>query len=177
LQWAGRYTATARLLHWAIAAAILSMFVLGIWMIYFKPADGALRHRLYNLHESLGVTILLLVPLRVIVRIRRPPPPLPASMPATVRLAAAFNHLALYALLLVMPVIGFLSNNTRGVPLVWFELVRLPSALTKDDGAAHALSALHWAGALTLFALIGAHLSGAAYHALIRHDDVLQRML
>jgi cytochrome b561 len=172
-----RYTATARLLHWATAAAILAMFVLGIWMIYFKPADSALRHRLYNLHESLGVTILLIVLLRVVVRISRPPPPLPAGMPGAVRLAAAFNHFGLYALLLVMPVIGFLSNNAQGVPLVWFELVRLPSALTKDDDAAHALSALHWAGALTLFALVGAHLGGAAYHALIRRDDVLQRML
>ena len=56
-----RYTATARLLHWATAAAVLAMFVLGIWMIYFKPADGALRHCLFNLHESLGVTILLIV--------------------------------------------------------------------------------------------------------------------
>jgi cytochrome b561 len=172
-----RYTATARLLHWTTAAAILAMFVLGIWMIYFKPTDAALRHRLFNLHESLGVTILPIVLLRVIVRISWPLPSLPVGTPSVIRLAAAFNHFGLYALLLVMPVIGFLSNSAQGVPLVWFELIRLPSALTKDGGAAHALSALHWAGALTLFALITAHLGGAAYHTVIRRDDVLQRML
>jgi cytochrome b561 len=172
-----RYRPAARWLHWITALLVAAMFTLGIWMIYFKPADARLGHRLFNLHESTGVAIWVIVLGRLWLRRRWPPPPLPADTPAPIRLAARLNHLGLYALLLAMPVIGFLGNNAQGVALVWYELVPLPSPLGKDEATARILSAIHWWGALLLLAMVGAHLAGAAYHGWIRRDGVVRRML
>ncbi len=173
----GRYAPAARLLHWGVAAAVLAMFALGLWMTTFAPADGATRHRLFNLHESLGVTVLGLMLVRLAFRLARSPPPLPAGVPGGVRQAARLNHVALYALLLAMPAVGYLTNSAQGAGLVWFEAVPLPQALPRDPAVAHGLAGLHAWGALVLAGLIALHWAGALYHGAVRRDGVVRRML
>jgi cytochrome b561 len=172
-----RYAPALRWLHWITAGLIAAMFVLGLWVAYLAPADGAFRHRLYNLHESTGLTILALTLLRLAVRLATGAPRLPAGTAPAIRAAATLNHLGLYALLLAMPVIGFLNANAAGAPLVWYEAVAVPSPIGKQpDPVAHAISGAHWWGALLLFLLIGLHVAGAAYHGLVRRDGVLRHM-
>jgi cytochrome b561 len=173
-----RYPAPSRWLHWLTAALVAVIIVAGIWIHYFEPADEAFKLRLYNIHESLGVTVFLLTLIRLLNRYRHPPPPLAADTPSAIRFAAHFNHGALYVLLILMPVIGFLATNAWGFPLsVFGVLPPLPSPVGKNEDLAKVLSFLHLCGAITVVLLIGAHLMGVIYHTFFRRDGLLRRML
>ena len=172
-----RYPPMARKLHWATAALVGVMFVLGLWITYFEPKDEALKFALYDGHESTGAMVFVLVLARLGRRFADPPAPLPRTVPMVLRIAAHTNHMLLYALLLIQPVLGFLATNAWGFPLHWARLVPIPSPLGKNERLAPILSDLHGYGAALLLLLIGAHLCGAMFHAVIRRDGVAQRML
>jgi cytochrome b561 len=172
-----RYAAPARWFHWITAAVIGVIIVLGLWIAYFRPDDEAFKLRLYNIHESFGVIVWVLTLMRLVYRRRHPPPPLPADTPAAIRFAAHATHVALYVLLLTLPVIGFLATNAWGFPLSVFGVVPLPSPVGKDEELAKALALLHRIGALALIALVAGHVAGVVYHTFMRKDGLLQRML
>ncbi len=173
-----RYSTTARAFHWVTALLILAIVILGIWIVNFEPKDEALKLRLYNIHESLGLTLFVIVIARLIYRAANPPAPLPDHVPGPIRLAASVNHVALYVVLLVQPVIGFLGTNAWGFPLEWFGLVPIPSPIGKQpDEIARQFSYAHWIGAILLGTLFAMHIAGVIYHALIRRDGIAQRML
>jgi cytochrome b561 len=173
-----RYAASLRVLHWLMAALVVVMFVLGLWIRYFEPKTPALDHRLYNLHESTGVTIFALLLLRVILRLTNPAPKLAPRTPGWVRGLATVNQAALYVLLFAMPIIGFLDANAWGAPLTWFEAVPIPSPIGRQPEAiAQQIANFHWWGAVVLFVLIALHFAGAAYHGLVRRDATLRHML
>jgi len=171
-----RYTALSRWLHWLTAALVFVIIPVGLWIKYFEPADEAFKLRLYNIHESLGVIVFVLVLVRILNRYLNPPPPLPPDTPAVIHLAARVNHWGLYALLVLMPVIGFLATNAWGFPLSVFGVLPLPAPIGKNEEIAKVLSFLHWCGALTILLLIAAHLAGVIYHTFVRRDGLLQRM-
>jgi cytochrome b561 len=174
---AQRYPRSSRWLHWLTAALVAVVIVAGIWIRYFEPANEAFKLRLYNIHESLGVIVFVLALLRLLNRHRHPPPPLAADTPAVIRVAAHATHMALYALLVLMPVLGFLATNAWGFPLSVFGVLPLPSPVGKDEDLAKLLSLLHWSGAIAIVLLIGGHLAGVIYHRFVRRDGLLQRML
>jgi cytochrome b561 len=171
-----RYTATARVLHWITAAGIVVMITLGVWMTAFEPKDEAFKLRLYNIHESTGVTILALTVFRLLWRARHPPPPIHPPLPPAMALAAHLNHAGLYAILLTMPIVGFLATNAWGFPLSWFGLVPIPSPIGRHEALAPVLSAIHFWMAIALGAMLAAHIAGAVYHHAVRRDDTLRRM-
>ena len=173
-----RYGPVARALHWLTVLLVFVMFVLGIAMVYLVPDSAeALSHRLYNTHESLGVVVLLVMLLRLVRRWRHPPGPLPKAVPRIFHVVGHANHVLLYLLLLAQPVIGLLRDNADGFQVDWFEIMKLPMLTGKNEALANTLSALHWYGAILIAILIGAHIGGALFHATIRRDGVLQRML
>ena len=172
-----RYVSSSRWLHWLTAVLVIVLIVFGVWIKYFEPHDEPFKLRLYNIHESLGVIVFVIVLIRIVNRWRNPPPPLAADTPAAIRFAAHVSHMSLYALLVLMPVIGFLATNAWGFPLKVFGVLPLPAPYGKDEGLAKVLSLLHWCGALALITLIGAHLMGVIYHTFVRRDGLLQRML
>lgn len=172
-----RYAAPARGFHWITAALVAVIIVVGLWIAYFRPEEEAFKLRLYNIHESFGVIVWVLTLMRLAYRLRHPPPPLPADTPAAIRVAAHVSHVALYMLLLTLPVIGFLATNAWGFPLSVFGVLPLPSPVGKDEELAKILALLHRIGALSIIALIGAHLAGVLYHTFIRRDGLLRRML
>ncbi|MBW8270291.1 cytochrome b [Caldovatus aquaticus] len=174
---AARYTALARALHWLTAALILVVAVLGIWIVFFEPADTAFKLRLYNIHESTGLLIFALAVLRLLWRAGHPPPPITPPLPPLMALAAHLNHALLYAILLVQPIVGFLATNAWGFPLRWFGLFPVPSPIGKDEAIAPVLSAIHFGLAIALGALLLAHVAAALFHHLVRKDDTLRRML
>jgi cytochrome b561 len=172
-----RYGPAARFFHWTIALLIVLMFILGIWITRFEPKDEAFKLRLYNLHESFGVLILALMLFRLFVRFRNPPALL-ESQPAFIRYGSHLNHLLIYAVLFIQPVIGFIDTNAWGFPLKWFDLIPVPSPVGKQEEAiAKQLSNAHYWGAIALLVLISLHLLGAAYHGIIKRDDVVKRMV
>ena len=172
-----RYAPALRLIHWLTAALILLLFFFGGWMVYFEPKDEAFKDQLYNIHQSIGVTVWVLVLIRIVVRLATGAPRLPPDAPAAVRVLATLNHVALYAVLLVQPVVGLADTNAWGFPLDWFGLFRVPWPIGKQpDDVAQRLTDMHWWGALTLLLLLAAHLAGALYHGLVRRDGVVRHM-
>lgn len=172
-----RYAAPARYIHWITAALVSVIIVVGLWIAYFRPEEEGFKLRLYNIHESLGVIVWVLTLIRLVYRRRHPPPPLPADTPAAIRIAARANHIALYVLLLTLPVFGFLATNAWGFPLSVFGVLPLPSPVGKDEELAKVLALVHRIGALSIIALIAAHIAGVLYHTFIRKDGLLRRML
>jgi cytochrome b561 len=172
-----RYTGVARLLHWLTVLAVLAIAAVGLWMTFAEPAEEAFKLRLYNIHESLGITLLLVTLLRLFWRWRHPPPPLPADLPVPMRLAAHATHLALYALLLAMPVVGLMATNAWGFPLTAFGILPIPSPIGPDEALAPRLSWLHAMLALALGGVAAMHIGAALFHHVIRRDDILRRML
>ncbi len=172
-----RYAPAMRLIHWLTAALVVSLFVLGGWVVYFDPGDGPLKDELYNLHQSIGITVWVLVLIRIVVRLATGAPKLPPGTPGAVRLLATLKHLALYLVLLVQPIVGLSDTNAWGFPLKWFWLFTVPSPIGKQpDPVAQSLSDLHWFGALALLLLLGTHIAGALYHGLVRRDGVVRHM-
>lgn len=173
----GRYAPAMRVIHWLTAALVLLLFVFGGWVVYFDPGDGPLKDELYNLHQSIGITVWVLVLLRIVIRLATGAPRLPPGTPGVVRLLATLNHLALYLVLLAQPIIGLSDTNAWGFPLKWFGLFTVPSPIGKQpDAVAQQFSDLHWFGALTLLLLLGTHIAGALYHGVIRRDGVVRHM-
>lgn len=172
-----RYAASSRWLHWLTALLLLFVIPLGVWIAYFEPADESFKMRLYNVHESLGVLVFVLVLARIVNRFLNPPPPLPSDMPAWMRFAAHANHFGLYLLLLLMPLTGFLATNAWGFPLSVFNVLPIPSPVGKDEALAKVLSFLHWCGAIAIGLLIVGHLAGVVHHSFVRRDGLLRRML
>jgi cytochrome b561 len=172
-----RYPPLARKLHWATAVLVAIMIVLGFWITWFEPKNEAFKFALYDMHESTGALLFVLVLARLARRISDPPTPLPPAVPQLFRVAAQANHLLLYAMLLLQPVLGFLATNAWGFPFRWARLLPIPSPLGKNEALAPVLSDLHLAGAILLLLLIGAHLGGAFFHGVIRRDGIVQRML
>lgn len=172
-----RYAASSRWLHWLTALLLAVIIPVGIWIGFFEPADQDFKLRLYNLHESLGVLVFVLVLVRIVNRHRNPPPPLPDDMPALLRFAAHATHMGLYALLILMPLTGFLATNAWGFPLSLFGVLPIPSPLGKDEAIAKVLSLLHLCGAIAIGLLILGHLAGVVHHTFVRSDGLLRRML
>ena len=173
----GRYTATARALHWLTALLVLALVVLGIWITAFEPKDEAFKYRLYDIHENLGFTLLLLTLARLAWRATHAPPPLPADLPTPLRWAARATHAALYVLLLVQPLVGVLATTAWGFPFKWLGLLTIPSPLGKNEALAPVLSGIHFWSALLLVALVALHAGAALWHHFIRRDDTLRKML
>jgi cytochrome b561 len=167
------FSPAARLLHWLMALLILAMLFIGVGMV----ATVSERHtRLVDIHKPLGIAILLLAIVRLAVRWRRPPPPLPADLPALQKLAAHASHWLLYVLMIAMPLIGWAMLSAGGYPVMLSSSMRLPAILPFDPMAFAILRHLHtWLG-LLLFLTFLAHLAAALYHGLIRRDGVLSSM-
>ncbi len=169
-----RYTRTAIALHWLIAVAVIVQFGWGWWMVGIPKQPVGPRVDAFNLHKSIGMTILLLMVLRSMWRLTHPAPALPA-MPRWQALLAHATHILLYAVLFVQPVAGYLGSVFSGYPVKYFGVV-LPGWGWKDDGIKDFMSAVHFAGAITIGALVTLHLAGALWHAVALRDGLLARM-
>lgn len=165
----------AQLLHWLIVLLVLSQFVVGF---YAKPLPvGIERLKMLTFHKSVGITVFALVILRLLWRWYTPAPKLPAGMKPLERLGAHASHVLLYALLLVLPLLGWLTSNASNLTVRWFYLFNLPNLVEPDRGIARITKDLHDAGAWCLLALVCLHVAAAFWHEWVRKDGVLRRML
>lgn len=170
-----RWGAGAQLLHWLMAAGILTAMVLG-WVMVNLPM-GALKFELYALHKSLGFTLLLLVLLRLFWRWINVTPALPQDLPRHERVLAKGTHRLLYALMLLMPLSGYTINSAANFPLNVFGLVQIPNWTPESETLETIASNFHlgffWGFAILLLL----HIAGALRHHFILRDDTLRRML
>jgi len=171
-----RWGSVTRWLHWAIALAVVALATVG-WIMK-SMALSPLKVQVYAAHKSLGLTVLALVLVRIGWRLfeRARPARSPGTPPWQHRLAGSV-HLLMYAVLLVMPLSGWLFNSAANFPLRWFGLFRVP-ALAGPDPALKALAGdIHLYTFWVLLGLFLLHVAGALKHHWLDRDDVLRAML
>lgn len=167
----GRYDPLAILFHWLQAILILWLLWLG-WTMVDLP-KGAERSAAYALHKSLGILALALVLLRLLWRLRRPPPALLVTgLEARV---ATVAHRVLYVLLLIVPIAGYLASSFTPFAMKFFGL-ELPKLGWPDEGLNAGFKLVHWVSGWGLAVLVVLHVAAAFRHAL-RRDGTLKRML
>jgi len=172
---AARYDRPAILLHWATALLVVAM-----WLIAqgwgFLPHGTPVRHNLQSLHVSLGLLLILVLAARIAWRavLGRPAPP---AEPGLTGLAARAMHLGLYALLLVVVVLGVCYRWADQTPLSLFGLFTLPDPVGFAKSQLHVIAPLHEWVANTILALAFLHAAAALFHRYALRDGVLGRML
>ncbi len=169
------YTGTAKVLHWLVALIIIGLFVLGQYMSDLSMSPRKLQ--LYSWHKWFGVTVFLLVLVRLGWRLTHQPPPLPEQMPKLQQLASHVGHTALYGLMLAIPISGWLMSSAKGYQTVWFGVLPIPDLLGKDKLLGDLLDELHGALNGVLMFIVVIHVIAALKHHFIDRDDVLKRML
>ena len=179
-----RYTSPAIVLHWLIA---LMIFInIGLAWTWDSLPDAQVRGAI-DLHKSTGITVLGLVLLRILWRIGHRPPPLPAEYPPAERHAAHWAHLALYALIIGLPLSGWLHDSAwkdaATHPMHWyglFEWLRIGAIMQLDPAVKEVwhdrFGQLHGALGWVFYGLFALHLAGALKHELIDRKRELRRM-
>jgi cytochrome b561 len=156
-----------------MAIMILAMLFVGIGMV----SSATERYRyLLALHRPLGILILLLAVVRLTHRLVNPAPPLPASLPPLQQAAAKISHIVLYALMFIMPLLGWAMLSAAPYPISLVGGLRLPAILSPDASLYARLRTLHTDFALLFYAVILMHLGAALFHAWIRRDGVFESM-
>jgi cytochrome b561 len=169
------YTLTARVLHWVTAALVLTMIPIGIAM---ANADfGKAQDTLYHLHRSIGAILLPIMLGRLLWRLRHPAPPLPSDIPALQQFAAHATHWALYVLLIVQAMVGWIATSAYRAPILVFWLFELPPIWPVDQPFSEWMFGLHRFLGIAIVVVLGAHIGAALYHHFVRRDRVLMRMI
>jgi cytochrome b561 len=169
-----RYTGVAKALHWLLAALIFGQIAFG-WYLQSVPRKTPARTVYVNLHKSTGLTLGLLVLVRLGWRLTHKAPPLPASVPGWERAAARTSHVALYACMLLMPAAGYLASNFSKFGVNLFNAVLLPP-WGIDDRRLYALfNTTHVVTSYLLVGLIAVHVLAALRHLYLR-DGIFMRM-
>jgi cytochrome b561/polyisoprenoid-binding protein YceI len=178
-----RYTTVAIVIHWLIAAAIIFQIILG-WRMGDGP-KGPTTYALFQLHKSIGITILLLSLLRLAWRLVNPAPLAPADQPRWERIAAKVVHVGFYVIMIGLPLTGWImvSASRTGIPTLLYGVIPWPHIPGLPELAAGPKHAWHEAGELghgllvkLTYVLLALHLGAVAKHQILDRDAVLAHM-
>lgn len=162
-------------LHWAMLALFMGVYASIELRVFFEKGSEP-REMIKSLHFMLGLLMFALVWVRLAMRIKYPAPPIQPAPPALQEMAAKLAHVALYGLMLGMPLAGWLLLSAAGKPIPFFGL-ELPALIGKNKELAGQIKEIHeLVGTLGYF-LIGAHAAAALFHHYIKRDNTLLRML
>ena len=171
---AERYTRVAIILHWLIALGVLAQIALGWWMIEIPKSPPGVRTYWFNIHKSIGLTLGMLILLRVVWRFTRGAPPLPDHIPGWQRMAAKVSHFVMYACMIIMPVSGYLGSSFTKYPIKYFGTT-LPHWGWDAPAYKEICSQVHYITVIIFMALIALHFTAAVKHMMAR-DGVIQRI-
>lgn len=169
------YSVAAKSLHWLMAVLILAMIPAGFLMIQ-EDLPKAVQNTLFIFHKNVGVLLLLLIVLRVAVRWRNPPPPLPDHVPAWQARIAGATHLGLYGLMIAMPLAGYVRVRAGDFPIESLDALGFPALVPKSDALAQIAKTAHFYGAYAIAGLVAAHVFAGLYHGILRQDGVFSRI-
>jgi len=167
-----QFTALSRLLHWTMAAMILTMLGIGVVMV----ASLANYRVLVSIHRPLGIAILILVVVRFVNRQLSPLPPFPATMSRAERVAATASELTMYGLMFALPLVGWGMLSAARYPIVLYGSLHLPYVLPHNVMLYAVLRKAHTILAYLFFLMFLAHFGAILFHALIVRDGMLKRM-
>lgn len=170
-----RYSTVSLILHWAIAVAVVTQVLL---IAGHENTEGPISGQFVMLHKSVGLSILVLTLVRIGWRIANPAISLPADLPRWQKVAARTTHVLFYAVLIVLPMTGWLASSASGREIQWFGLFPWP-LLPVGGGreAARALMGVHELVVKGLYVLIALHVLAALKHHFVNRDNVLHRMI
>jgi cytochrome b561 len=169
-----RHSTPAIALHWLMALLIFAAFPLGLYMVDLPLSPDKLK--LYSYHKWIGVSVVLLVAVRLAWRLTHTPPLLPDSIGAWQRRTSAVVHGLLYLLMIAIPLSGWLMSSAKGFQTVWFGVLPLPDLVEKNRELGELLAGVHKALNFTLLALVVLHVGAALKHHFIERQPFLQRM-
>lgn len=169
------YDLGSRIFHWLVAALVTMQIVIALLMPLVLPESA--RDTITAWHLAVGSTVLLVMLMRLGWRLTHPMPPAPMDLPPALRLLARGTHWAFYGVLILLPVLGWVAANAYGATPRLLGLVPLPRLVAPDKPFAETVGAVHKTVALLLLVLVVLHISGALYHALVKRDGVIRRML
>jgi cytochrome b561 len=173
---ADRWGPVSQLLHWLIVLLILGMAVVGLSLDSLPKSPKYFW--VYDLHKSTGLTVLALVVIRLAWRLYAGAPEPVAGTPTWQARIAGITHWLLYALILAMPLSGWLYDSASGLrPLKWFGLFTVPKLAAPDKGLSELAHETHEWLFWVLVALVALHVAAAFYHHIFQNDDTLRRML
>ncbi len=167
-----QFAAFSRLLHWTMAVMVLTMLCIGAAMV----VSLGNYHVLVSIHRPLGIAILILVVVRFVNRRLNPPPPFPASMSRAERLAATASELAMYGLMLVLPLVGWGMLSAARYPIVLYGSLHLSFILPHGAALYAVLRKAHTILAYLFFLTFMGHFGAILFHTLIVRDGLLKRM-
>jgi cytochrome b561 len=168
-----RFKPLQRALHWLMAVCILAMLFIGVGMV---STIAPKYLPLIATHKWLGTVIFLLALIRLAVRWHYGAPPLPADLPAPMKLAAELSHYVLYFLMIIMPLLGWSMLSAANYPVVLYGGVHLPMLVPQRDSLHTMLWNAHFYLAFLFFAIVLLHIAAALFHGLVRHDGVFEAM-
>ena len=178
-----RYTTVAIILHWLIAAAIIFQIILG-WRMGDGP-KGPTTYAIFQLHKSIGITILLLSLGRLAWRLTHRPPPHPVGQPRWETIASQVVHVAFYVIMIGLPVTGWIivSTSRLPIPTVLFGAIPWPHLPFLPELAAGPKHLWNQVGELghgllvkTTYLLLALHLGAVAKHQILDRDAVFGHM-
>ncbi len=169
----GQFTLLSRILHWTMAAMILTMLFIGVAMV----ASLADYHLLVSIHRPLGIAILILVVIRYVNRKVNPPPEFIATMPPEERFVATISEKMMYAMMFAMPLIGWGMLSAARYPIVLYGPMHLPPILPHSPMLYAFLRRTHTIVAYLFFATFVAHFSAVLFHTVIMRDHLIDRMV
>jgi len=172
---AERFGLVTKTLHWLTLVLLIGSFTLAVSMVNMPFSPRKLEF--YSWHKWVGVTIFLVVLLRLGWRLINPVPQPPQGTPPWQRRLAGWSHAALYAILIVMPVTGWIMSSALNLPVVYLGLVHIPSPFGVDRALGETMKVVHLSLAIALLTLVAVHVLAALYHHFVQRDDVLRRML
>lgn len=170
-----RYDRIAVLLHWLMAALIVAAFALGVVMVDI-PGLTPTKLKYFSWHKWLGVTVLALVALRLLWRLRHRAPR-PIEMPAWQRRMALLTHALLYLLMFAVPLSGYFYSLAAGVPVVYLGVLPLPVLIGPDPTLKPVLKDVHNVLVYTMLFFVIMHVAAALKHQWIDRDGLLRRMM
>jgi cytochrome b561 len=170
------YPTAARWLHWITALVVLLTIPAGVIMVT-EGISRPLQNALFLFHKNVGVVILILVILRLAIKLGpAKPDPLPASIPDWQQKASAVSHVALYLLLIVMAVSGYIRVVAGGFPIEMLNAINAPALVPRSDALAETAKSVHYWARYGLVAFVLLHVGAALQHGLIKRDGVFGRM-
>lgn len=173
-----RYGSVAIVLHWLMAALLVALVALGLYMVSLPDVGfDTKKIRLILYHKELGMLALVLVIARFVWRLTNVLPQLVETLPDWQQFVARFVHLSFYGLMFALPITGWLMSSAAGIPVSLLGTFALPDLVPYDDYLFKRFIEIHkWLG-YALIVLIFIHAGAALRHHFLFKDDTLRKML
>lgn len=168
------YTKIQKIIHWVMGIVILGMLLFGFFM---EDLPNDLKPMVYMMHKSIGLCILLLIPIRLLAKIQQQKIIQNTNLSILHQLMIKVSVPVLYVMMFLMSFSGFIMSNAAGYSINFFGMISLPLILEKSESTAHLFNEMHEILAPIFLVIAILHILAAFYHHFYLKDETLNRMI